>query len=568
MGAGVVSATNGTPIGETKLLSKSNIRPLFFCGLAVVGAVLYGYDGTYFTGILEMDRFKDDYGTVMADGTKDITSSDKSLLASIVQAGEFIGSLCAAPLGDYFGRRGGFFGASTLVAVGVVLQLVKSGSIPLLTVGRLVLGAGVGIISNCTPLYLSEVAPTAIRGAVVSSWQLLLAIGQVIGACIAQGTKDIDSAWSYRVPIIFNLFFVAVIIVSQFIIPESPRWLIGKERDDKALAALRRINKGQKEGVRDLVIQTEFQSFKQSRQDELDSSGGGGWSTMFFGVERRKFICVLGILISQQIGGVQFIFSYTTTFMSAVGLQDAFLITIIVDVIEVFGVLCSFLLVNRFGRRPLLLWTSVPMFISLFCVAGIGTKGLPPPGETLPYPGVITPAEGRAIAAMICIYVFFFNLAWGPLAWVCASELATGKNRQKHFSIGTACFWIVAWAVTFTLPYLFYNADLGAQIGWIYGVGTLIAMAFVYFYIPETLGRSLEEINEMLEAKVPTRQWKGYVTSLNRPTVNGKGYGSGDMSPAESDSLDGSGEDDMAKKKGVGASSEVPTKVGVQDAEA
>ncbi len=361
-----------------------------------------------------MNRFKRDFGVLNDRGEYYIPSSDQSLYASIVQAGEVVGSLVAAPLGDYVGRRGGFFGACTLVTLGVVLQLVTIGSKALLTLGRGVLGAGVGVISNCTPLYLSEIAPTAIRGAIVSSWQLMLAIGQVIGACIAQGTKDIDSTWSYRIPIIFNLFFVAILVGAQFIIPESPRWLIQKNRDEKALAALKRVNKGQDDDIRDKVIALEYNSFRQARQDELELSGEGGWGTLFRGVELRKFVCVLGILIGQQIGGVQFIFSYTVTFMTAVGLKDAFIITIIVDVIEVVGVLCSFLIVNRFGRRPLILWTSVPMFIALFVVAGIGTKGLPPQGESLPYPGVITVTQGRTIAAMICIYVFFFNLAWGP----------------------------------------------------------------------------------------------------------------------------------------------------------
>ncbi|SNX83427.1 related to HXT1 - Low-affinity hexose facilitator [Melanopsichium pennsylvanicum] len=564
------SSPNGVTVGETKLLSKANVRPILFCSLAVIGAILYGYDGTYFTGILEMDRFKRDFGTFdSVNNEYYIPSNDQSLYASIVQAGEVVGSLIAAPLGDYVGRRGGFFGACTLVTLGVILQLVTIGSKALLTLGRGVLGAGVGIISNCTPLYLSEIAPTAIRGAIVSSWQLMLAIGQVIGACIAQGTKNLDSTWSYRVPIIFNLFFVAVLIAAQFIIPESPRWLIQKNRDDEALAALKRVNKGQHDEIRDQVIALEYNSFRQARQDELELSGEGGWKTLFHGVELRKFACVLGILIGQQIGGVQFIFSYTVTFMTAVGLNDAFTITIIVDVIEVVGVLCSFLLVNRFGRRVLILTTSIPMFIALFVVAGIGTKGLPPRGESLPWPGVISVTEGRTIAAMICIYVFFFNLAWGPLAWVVASELAVGKNRSKIMSIGTACFWVVAWAVTFTLPYLFYNANLGAQIGWIYGVGTLIAMTFVYFFIPETFGRSLEEINEMLEAEVPTRNWTTYVTRQERMLVDQSmqqdaskiSTGPNDLSPVASNGDD--------KKGGVGGSNDKnPTRLGTDDVEA
>lgn len=400
----------------------------------------------------------------------------------------------------------------------------------------------------------------------------MLAIGQVIGACIAQGTKDIDSTWSYRIPIIFNLFFVAVLVAAQFIIPESPRWLIQKNRDEKALAALKRVNKGQKDDVRDKVIALEYNAFRQARADELELSGEGGWKSLMHGVELRKFACVLGILIGQQIGGVQFIFSYTVTFMTAVGLKDAFIITIIVDVIEVVGVLCSFLLVNRFGRRPLILWTSVPMFISLFVVAGIGTKGLPPRGESLPWPGVISVTEGRTIAAMICIYVFFFNLAWGPLAWVVASELAVGKNRSKIMSVGTACFWIIAWAVTFTLPYLFYNAGLGAQIGWIYGVGTLIAMTFVYFYIPETFGRSLEEINEMLEARVPTRKWTTYMTQQERVLVDQSRHLDDDSAlgtKPSNVSLTASNADDkkLDAKDGSGAPSQDrnPTRLGTSD---
>ena len=103
------------------------------------------------------------------------------MMSRIVQAGEFFGSLAAGFIGDWSGRKGSIRAAITIVAVGAVLQLIVTGSIPLLVVGRFVLGCGVGIISNCVPLYLSEIPPAAIRGSVVSCWQLSLAIGQVIG---------------------------------------------------------------------------------------------------------------------------------------------------------------------------------------------------------------------------------------------------------------------------------------------------------------------------------------------------------------------------------------------------
>lgn len=139
-------------------------------------------------------------------------------------------------------------------------------------------------------------------------------------------------------------------------------------------------------------------------------------------------------------------------------------------------------------------------------------------------------------------------------------------------SIGTACFWVCAWAVTFTLPYLFYNANLGAQIGWIYGVGTLIAMTFVYFCIPETFGRSLEEINEMLEAGIPTRKWTTYTTQQERLMVD-QSQQLDDDSPLSTNPTDlspiaSNGDDKkMDDKRGAETSSQDrnPTRLGTAD---
>ncbi|CAO1627116.1 unnamed protein product [Sympodiomycopsis kandeliae] len=542
MGGAAVGPSSGPVVGNTSFFAKANSKPLFYAAIAVFGAILYGYDGTYFTSILEMNKFQQDYGTPRPDGTVNITSSQKSILASAVQIGEFFGSLTAGFIGDRYGRRGGFLAACAYVTIGVLIQIIPAGNVAALGAGRAVLGMGVGVVSNATPLYLSEVAPSAIRGVVVSSWQLMLAIGQVIGACVGQGTHALESTASYRIPIGVNLVIVLIIVLGMFIIPESPRWLLSKDRDEEAMAALRRINSTQEDP--ELVASTEMRLFCQARDDERATQGRGGWKSMVSGLERRKFICVLGILVAQQIGGVQFIFSYTTTFFKTVGVTDAFLVTIIVDIVEVVGVIVSFPLIKRFGRRPLLLYTSVPMFIALLVCGILGSIG------------ERTTDQNRTIAAMICIYVFAFNLAFGPLAWTVASELATGLNRQKLMSLGTACFWIIAWAVTFTLPYLFDadEAGLETKIGYIYAGGVLIAAIFVFFYIPETHGRSLEEIQEMLAAKVPTRHWPGHITSVQqeeRPAGDFKDSEEGDVTPTE----------DVSKLKAVDKDSTVRTDI-------
>ena len=132
-------------------------------------------------------------------------------------------------------------------------------------------------------------------------------------------------------------------------------------------------------------------------------------------VERRKLFATVGILVGQQISGVQFIFSYTTTFFTLVGLDNTFIITIIVDVIEVLGVLASFFIVGRFGRRPLLLYTGWFMMATLVVVGALGAVA-----GWSDFEAYLADhsALGKAIAAMICLYVFAFNMAWGPLAWV------------------------------------------------------------------------------------------------------------------------------------------------------
>ncbi|KAK4705131.1 MFS transporter, SP family, sugar:H+ symporter, partial [Phenoliferia sp. Uapishka_3] len=525
MAGGAAVANDG--YGNKGVFHKHNIRGTLFCGVFVLGAILYGYDGTYFTGILAMDTFKRDFGTLTSAGTYVIDAKYQSLFASIVQAGEFVGALAAGFIGNRSGRKGAMLVAISVVAFGAILQLIVTGNLPLLVVGRLILGMGVGIISNCTTLYLSEIPPSSIRGSMVSSWQLFLALGQVLGAGIAQGTKDYESTFSYRMPIALNIAICLLIFIGLFFIPESPRWFVSKNRDDDAARALERVHKGDP----DTDVAKELRHMTHAREAEIAESGGStSWSELFVGVERRKLIAVFGILVCQQISGVQFIFSYGTVFFESIGFNNAFTVTIITDIVEVVGVLVSFFLVNRIGRRPLLLWTTV-MMAALLLVCGIlGTIKDP------------SKAVNSAIASMIIIYVFFFNLAWGPLAWVVATELAGGRNRSRIMSVGTAAFWVAAWAVTFTLPYLYNTGDgagLGPMVGFIYFGGAVISYVFVYYMIPETLGRSLEEyvafadldlgrrltstfyrrVNMLLELNVPTRAWKEYHAHLDGQRV-------------------------------------------------
>ncbi|KAL7423478.1 hypothetical protein Q5752_001058 [Cryptotrichosporon argae] len=512
MGGGV-TVQPGESGGWRAFLDPANRRAIIFCALITTGPVLYGYDGTYFTSLLAETAFKRDYGYQITNSDGSIgyeySAANQSLWTSIIQVGEVVGALAAGFLGDWGGRKGAILAAITLVTIGITIQIAYASSATL-TVGRLVIGLGVGVISNAVPLYLSEIPPAAVRASLVSSWQLMLAIGQVIGACVGYGSESLLTSAAYRIPMGINYLWVLLIAIALLVVPESPRWLLYKGKEDKCRRALNKIHGGT--DMRETLVQEQLAILHKSKEDEHEKSDGAksSWSDLIMDkVERRKFIACVGILISQQISGVQFIFSYTTTFFELVGIDDAFTITIVVDCIEVAGVLCAYVIVDRIGRRPLLLWGGFSMMIFLLVVGALGAvAGWKDFSDYF----AAHQAQASCVAAFICLYVFAFNLTWGVLAWVVASELSTGRNRQKIMAVGTACFWVTAWATTFTLPYLFNQSEagLGPMIGFIYGFGAMLTLVFVYFYIPETQGRTLEEINFYWQAGIPVRQWISY----------------------------------------------------------
>ncbi|PSK54137.1 hypothetical protein B9Z65_7943 [Elsinoe australis] len=476
-----------------------------FCGFAALGACLYGYDGVYFNGVSTLDVFVEHFGQRDATGQYVLSPSQLSVMTSMINVGELVGSLVAAPLNDKLGRKGVFMVGTIAIIIGVVLQLVTTSSRDLVTAGRAILGFGVGNFSATSPLYMGEIAPISMRSPLLMCWQLTLSVSQIIAAAINRGMVNIDSSFAPRFPIGFQLLFPALILLGIYWVPESPRWLLRSGNTTAATSALRRLH--YEDPTYDAA--SDISTMQSDIDAEKSLEAESGWLQLITDpIERRKVIHSAGALVAQQINGIQWFYYFGTVFSRAIGLSDPFLMTLIVFIIQVFVVLAAVLCANRLPRRPLLMITTAIMTVSIFAVGCLGIPG-GEPSSTI----------GKVIISFVVIEIVAFNFAWGPLGWTIASEMAVGRNRNKIYAVAVACFWVTVWVTVFTLPYLYYEAGLGPKTGFVYTALCLVTWTYVWFCVGEVQGRSMEEINGFFRDGIPARRWKDQPRALEREDV-------------------------------------------------
>lgn len=211
-----------------------------------------------------------------------------------------------------------------------------------------------------------------------------------------------------------------------------------------------------------------------------------------------NYIILTYFIAWQQASGINFITGYGIIFFSTIGITNSFLIQIGLYIVGIPALWANQYTIERFGRRHMLLLTVCALVVVLLIVGGCGVA----PNKSL--------SLDRTIVAMVYIFIIVFNLSLGPAVWVVTSEISTGHNRNKLMASSTATNWFCSWLVTFTFPYLFNSdgANLGARVGFIYAGLMAAAAVWIFVYLPETSGRSLEEIQALFASHVPARKFK------------------------------------------------------------
>ncbi|KAE8372305.1 general substrate transporter [Aspergillus bertholletiae] len=494
------------------------LKTYLMCAFAAFGGIFFGYDSGYINGVMGMDYFIEEFENLDPLTTPKekfvVSSSRKSLITSILSAGTFFGALIAGDLADWFGRRTTIISGCAIFIVGVVLQTAST-TVALLVVGRLIAGFGVGFVSAIIILYMSEIAPRKVRGAIVSGYQFCITIGMMLASCVDYGTQDRKDSGSYRIPIGIQIVWALILGGGLFLLPESPRFFVRKGQLDKAAKVLARV-RGQAEDSD--YIKQELAEIVANNEYEMQAIPQGGYFTSWLNCFRgslfhpnsnlRRTVLGTSLQMMQQWTGVNFVFYFGTTFFTSLKtISNPFLISMITTIVNVFSTPISFYTMEKIGRRPLLLWGALGMVICQFIVAICGTVVGDKGGNN---------AAVSAEISFICIYIFFFASTWGPGAWVVIGEIFPLPIRSRGVALSTASNWLWNCIIAVITPYMVDEdkGNLKSKVFFIWGSLCACAFVYTYFLIPETKGLTLEQVDKMMEETTPrtSAKWKPHGT--------------------------------------------------------
>ena len=425
------------------------VRAYLMCAFAAFGGILFGYDSGYINGVLAMKYVIELYTNLDGDDAKFQKNADpgpdgfvlpswmKSLIVSILSAGTFIGAIMAGDIADFTGRRTTIIAGCGIFLIGVILQVASTGY-KLMVAGRAIAGVGVGFVSAIIILYMSEISPKKVRGAIVSGYQFCITIGILLASCVDYGTQNRTDTGSYRIPIAIQFLWAIILATGLFFLPESPRYFVKRGKVDRAAQVLARL-RGQPRDSE--FIQQELAEIIANHEYELTVTPQGSyfssWANCFKGSiwkqesNLRRTILGTSLQMMQQWTGINFIFYFGTSFFQDLGtISNPFLIGLITTLVNVCSTPISFYLIERLGRRPLLIYGALGMWVCEFIVAIAGTVD----GDNK--------TTVKAEIAFICIYISFFASTWGPGAWVVIGEVFPLPIRSRGVALSTASNWL------------------------------------------------------------------------------------------------------------------------------
>ncbi|GLI72090.1 hypothetical protein PoHVEF18_000258 [Penicillium ochrochloron] len=467
---------------------------ILFCLYGNLGALMYGFDNLVLSLALSMPGFEIQFGE-LSNGSYVIPAYWQSLWSAMSQVATMLGATTAGPVQDRFGRRASFLLGAIFSAAGVAV--VYAASTPeVFLAGKIVNGLSLGICLTTGQTYISEVSSMQIRGIALSAFTFCMNLGYMIAASVALPRMSMVVPAAYKVLFAAAWVWPGVIILLLPLIPESPYFLVMRDELDKAQKSLARLgNKpSQVTPLLDQIVRVNEEEKARSAAAE-----GASFLECFRGVNWRRTRIILICNGLSQVIGASFM-SNGPYFLVSAGMSSA-KIGMMTDIGIGFGLASSILtayLMAKCGRRRLIMFG---LSLSTVFYTVMGIAGCFPNSTTALW----------VIGVFLELTWWVYGPAIGP-AMSIAGEVSAVRLRAKSMAVGFTFnyFFSTVWNVV--MPYL-YNTDeahLGGKIGWIFSFLGLVTLVIIYFEVPETKGRSFEDLDEMFNEKVSTRGFRTY----------------------------------------------------------
>ncbi|OAP55200.1 hypothetical protein AYL99_10900 [Fonsecaea erecta] len=472
----------------------------------------YGFDTAAVAGFQAMIGFLEVFGykDPKVKSGWNINTKPQQLISSFLNVGTIVAVLLGGPFSHRFGRKPAIWVAAVVSMVACGVQ-VGVNSLAGLYAGRILLGLGNGFFILYSNTYTVEVAPPQHRAFLASFFGFWVNLGSILGAVADNYSKNLHSRLAYRIPLA-SLFAIPFLLsIFMFFVPESPRWLLLHNRPEEARKALESL-RGKSLKVE--LLNEEFIEMQRGIDQEKELASATSALDMFKGTDRRRTILAAGAIVSHAASGVWFTISYSTFFYQMAGIDKPFQATILQNCLGLIGAMCGMFLMHKvFGRRTMLLIGASGCCICMLVIGLLSLAGH-------------SKSAGQALVGFALMFSFFYNGFTGTITWPIAGELVSSRLRIFSVGLGTGINYFFNWLISYCTPYFLNanNLNWGAKYGYIWAGSNAIAFAFFFFLIPETKGRSLEEIDEMFVNKVPRGQFKTYqcVSSERAREIAGK----------------------------------------------
>jgi sugar porter (SP) family MFS transporter len=484
------------PIQRSRFLAEKRI--IFICFLIALCQFQYGYDSAAIAGFQSMPGFLAVYG--YADPTNpigwNISTNVQRLIQSLMNVGGFLSAIVMYVSHTSISRRVGlwmgcFFG---VLSISLQLGLKNLGG---LYAGRLLLGVSNGFLVPYCVTYMTESAPSLLRGPIVGMSTFQTSLGALFGILVDNYCAPYGGTTSWQIPLAVMYVVPVFLAVLLLFLPDTPRFYVTQGQDEKARQAIRRLR-----GIKDeALIRAEVEDIRNAYLMEKEIHAGVHLSDMFKGIDLRRTMLSYGANIGGTATGVSFMSGFSVYLFVQARVGSPFAWVMISLAIALTANMAAFPAMRYFGRRELLIVTSIISSAMWFGMAVVYTVSGRSSGAS------------KALVGLSIVYTWVYGFGQGPVLWALGTEIPSQRLRSQTVGTASGLNFVVGWAVSFFSPYFINPESLGwgPKYGYVWGGSNIVLAVWTFLYVPETKGRSLEQLDDLFEQGVAARKFSSFV---------------------------------------------------------